>query len=556
MRGIASGFSYGFRVAALGMITVIAAASFTTTAAEARKRTKGAKTSHRAKVVRYVPPYAAIVVDANSGKVLHDTNADAPRHPASVTKVMTLYLLFERLETRKISLDTQMPVSARAAAQAPSKLGLKAGQTLSVEDAIRALVTKSANDAAVVVAEALGETEGNFAQMMTAKARALGMMHTIYRNASGLPNPEQITTARDQALLGRAIQDRFPKQYRYFATTSFTYKGRAMRNHNKLLGTMAGIDGIKTGFVNASGFNLLASLKRDNRHLVAVVMGGRTGNARDARMRELLSSNVMLASTKRTAPMIAEAPQAGSSGMSIRAVTAAVAAPAAPVSLAAPVPLPTPAPASVAAKAQEPAAASAIAVAALSAPAADAPETTATTNASQDIEPIRVKTVKVKASMLPTSAIGAAKTAEQKGAEQKAPEQKAAETKPTEAAQTVAAKVAVDSKSLSPTSPAVVVVAKAVEASAPTPAVTRTPGHEWMIQVGALESQKDAAERIANARAKASKFLGKAKSFTEPIIKADVRLWRARFAGMSKDDAEGACKTLKSAKIVCITLKN
>jgi D-alanyl-D-alanine carboxypeptidase len=539
MRAVASGFSYGFRVAALGMITVVAAAALTTTGAEAKKRGKSAKASHRAKVVRYIPPYAAIVVDANTGKVLHEANADAPRHPASVTKVMTLYMLFERLEAGKVSLNTELPVSARAAAQAPSKLGLKPGQTLTVDDAIRALVTKSANDAAVVVAEALGETEGNFAAMMTRKARALGMNHTHYRNASGLPNDEQITTARDQALLGRAIQDRFPKQYRYFATASFTYKGRAMRNHNKLLGSMAGIDGIKTGFVNASGFNLLASLKRDNRHLVAVVMGGRTGNARDARMRELLSGHVALASVKRTVPMIAEAPEAGG-GMSLRAVAAAVA--------------PTvPAPAAVAVTTQEPAAPAQISVvAALPQPTADAPETTAATAAPQgsagDIEPIRVKTVKVKASMLPSVAIG------QAAAAKAAAQQPVAEVRKVEEAK---ASPAASAPPVAPASAATIVIAKATaEVPALSNAVARGPGSDWMVQVGALETQKDAADRIASARAKAAKFLGKAKSFTEPIVKADVRLWRARFAGMSKDDAEAACKTLKSAKIVCIALKN
>src|SRR5215475_6265956 len=227
-------------------------------------------------------PYAAIVVDANSGSVLYADKADELRHPASLTKVMTLYLLFEKLDAGKIRLDSPVPVSEHASLQAPTKLGLKPGQSIEVEDAIRGMVTKSANDAAVAVAEAIGGSEGEFADMMTRKAHAMGMSRTIYHNASGLPDDEQVTTARDQALLGRAIQERFPRYYQYFATPSFTYHGQTMRNHNQLLGQVEGIDGIKTGYTQASGFNLVASVRRNNRHIVSVVMGGTSANARDA----------------------------------------------------------------------------------------------------------------------------------------------------------------------------------------------------------------------------------------------------------------------------------
>ncbi|NJL07531.1 MAG: D-alanyl-D-alanine carboxypeptidase [Methylacidiphilales bacterium] len=221
--------------------------------------------------------YAAIVVDANTGKVLHESEPDALRHPASVTKVMTLYMLFEQLEAGRLKLDSQLPVSPRAAAQDPTKLGLRPGSTIEVEDAIRALVTKSANDAAVVIAEAIGGDEASFAAMMTRKARALGMSRTTFRNASGLPNPDQVTTARDLSLLGRAIQERFPRYYRYFSTRQFAWRGNSIANHNKLLGRVEGVDGIKTGYTRASGFNLLTSAKRGGRHVVGVVLGGRTG---------------------------------------------------------------------------------------------------------------------------------------------------------------------------------------------------------------------------------------------------------------------------------------
>jgi D-alanyl-D-alanine carboxypeptidase len=252
-------------------------------------------------------PYAEIVVDANSGAVLHATNPDARRHPASLTKIMTLYLLFEQLDAGKLKLDTPLKVSAEAAEQSPTKLGLKPGSTLAVEDAIKGMVTRSANDAAVVVAEAIAGSEDDFARLMTRKAQALGMDNTVYKNASGLPDDNQITTARDQSTLGRAIQERFPRYYKYFSIRSFTFRGESISNHNHLLGKVEGVDGIKTGYINASGFNLVTSVHRGNRYLVAVVMGGSSGGSRDARMRELINDKIALASIKRTVPMVAEA---------------------------------------------------------------------------------------------------------------------------------------------------------------------------------------------------------------------------------------------------------
>ncbi len=263
----------------------------------------------------HAAPYADIVVDANSGTVLHSTNPDAQRHPASLTKIMTLYLLFEQLEAGKLKLDSQLPVSKEAASQMPTKLGLKPGSTLMVEDAIKGLVTRSANDAAVVVAEAIAGDEDTFARLMTRKAQALGMSRTIYKNASGLPDSAQITTARDQSTLGRAVQERFPRYYKYFSIRTFVYRGQSIGNHNHLLGRVEGVDGIKTGYVNASGFNLVTSVHRGNRYLVAVVMGGSSAGSRDAKMRDLISDKIAQASVKRTAPMVAEgspppAPQA------------------------------------------------------------------------------------------------------------------------------------------------------------------------------------------------------------------------------------------------------
>lgn len=242
--------------------------------------------------------HSAFVVDASTGKAMHADNADALRYPASLTKMMTLYLTFEALSRGKIKKSTRIKVSRHAASQPPSKLGLKPGQTISVEAAIYALATKSANDAAAALGEALGGSEARFAGMMTAKARALGMSRTTFRNASGLPNPAQVTTARDMARLGMALRQHFPGYFKVFSTRSFTYGKRRMANHNKLLGRVAGVDGIKTGYTKASGFNLVTSAGAGNKRIVAVVLGGKTGAARDKEMAGLVNAWLPRASGK------------------------------------------------------------------------------------------------------------------------------------------------------------------------------------------------------------------------------------------------------------------
>ena len=319
MRRVRSEPSYGLREFVFGAAVIGTAITFSTAPVDARYHRYYAHSAHRAaaapratrgyhhaRAESYSPPTSSIVVDGNTGAVLHASNADALRHPASLTKIMTLYLLFERLEAGKIKLDTPLKISSHAAEQSPTKLGVKPGQTLAVEDAIKAVVTKSANDAAVAIAENLGGDEDEFAKMMTAKAHALGMSRTTYVNASGLPNDDQITTAQDQSVLGRAIQERFPRYYKYFSTEQFVYHGHAMRNHNHLLGVVGGVDGIKTGYTHASGFNLVTSVHRDGRYIVAVVLGGRSAGERDAHMRELINSHIREASLRRTAPAIAE----------------------------------------------------------------------------------------------------------------------------------------------------------------------------------------------------------------------------------------------------------
>ena len=232
--------------------------------------------------------YAAIVIEEDSGRVLFARNADSLRYPASLTKIMTLYLLFEDIAAGHLTLKSRIPVSKVAAGRSPSKLYLKPGQSISAEQAIRALVTKSANDVATAVAEKLGGSERAFAKRMTRKARALGMSRTTFRNASGLPHSKQRSTARDMARLAIAMRRDFPQYFKYFSTKSFNWNGRKFGNHNKLLSKFNGTDGIKTGYINASGFNLVATVKRNNVRLIGVVFGGKTSRSRDAHMMDIL----------------------------------------------------------------------------------------------------------------------------------------------------------------------------------------------------------------------------------------------------------------------------
>ncbi len=247
--------------------------------------------------------YASIVVDADTGEVLHARHPNRQAYPASLTKMMTLYMVFEALEKGKLQVNQRLPVSKRAASMPPSKLRLKRGSSIAVKDAILALVTKSANDVAVVVAEALGGSESNFAKMMTRRARELGMTRTVFRNASGLPNSKQLSTASDMAKLAQALLRDFPVRYRYFATRSFKYNGRSYRNHNNLLKNYKGTDGIKTGYTHASGYNLAASAVRANKRLIAVVFGGKTARSRDRHMHKLLNKAFKAANRKRVPPL-------------------------------------------------------------------------------------------------------------------------------------------------------------------------------------------------------------------------------------------------------------
>jgi len=599
------------RVGVFGLLTVTAAVIFTTDAAEARRHRHRSYAHHR--VQRDVsdsssPKFASIIVDGNSGSVLQATSPDGIRHPASLTKIMTLYLLFERLDSGKMKLDTEMPVSQHAADQDPTKLNLRAGQTIRVEDAIKGLVTRSANDAAVVIAEAIAGDEDDFAQMMTRKARSLGMSKTVYRNANGLPNDEQVTTARDQATLGRAIQERFPRYYRYFATSTFNWRGQSIRNHNHLLGSVEGVDGIKTGYTRASGFNLVTSMRRGNRHLIGVVLGGRSGGSRDAIMRNLLAENLEKGATTHTVAAVTERSGADNTEVADASDTPARAAPQVQAAAA---PAPESAPSRLASRL------SALAAATAAMPPAPAkPEVRPTeskiepaplTNgvissqplsiipgSSEPMKPVRVKTVQVKAGAVKVASAAPAQVAPQV-TNTIASRSDVAETsgavvaradlinKPELASQpeTPRAEIA---RSEMPRQPAgfgtgngILGVLPAATAAAPAPATAKLASADpapqpiqmsattkpvvmhsgWIVQVGALESENEAQQRIDAARSSARGLLSKADPFTEPVVAKDNRkLYRARFAGLERDQAEAVCRALKRADISCITVRN
>jgi D-alanyl-D-alanine carboxypeptidase len=481
----------------------------------------------------YSPPYAAMVVDAKTGRVMHAENEDALRHPASVTKVMTLYLLFEQLERGKVALDTPLAVSAHASMQAPSKLNLRPGATIAVEDAIKALVTKSANDVAVVVAENLGGSEEEFAEMMTRKARALGMARTVYRNASGLPDPEQVTTARDLTILARAIQDRFPRYYRYFQTRVFNYAGLSHRNHNKLLGRVEGVDGIKTGYTRASGFNLMTSARTDDQHIVAVVLGGRSGGSRDQIMASLVRQNLPRAyAGVRQVPVVAEAPAAPAPRPTLVADAAA----------GAPLPLQRPALASV-------------------------DTTAATVPARRPLDLNALRPVVASAAGAGTATPSQPLRLQANGLTVPAAAQAYAPAAQPEPVRIIPAPVPANAPApvakVAERLPAPPAAAPITVARAETPEPKREPARAaatvggWVIQLGATDDEDKAKTMLSNARSRSGGVLSRAAAFTEKVTRGGATLYRARFSGFEEaDDAEAACKALKRSGFACFATRS
>ncbi|MGV4795726.1 SPOR domain-containing protein [Rhizobium sp. F40D2] len=466
--------------------------------------------------------YAGIVVDAKTGNVLYSENADRLQYPASLTKMMTIYMTFEALEQGRIRLDTPVPFSAHAAAQAPTKLGVRAGGTITVEQGILGLVTLSANDAATALGEMLGGgSEDRFAQLMTAKAHALGMTRTTYRNANGLPNTAQMTTARDQARLGIALRQHFPQYYGYFSTRAFKFGTRTIRSHNRLVGSVRGVDGIKTGYTRAAGFNLVSSVQVDGKSIVGVVLGGASTPARDAQMRNLIATYLPKASSRGgSSALIAEAapapamivtpapvmPQKAQPQVA-KTITAAqppVSAAAADLSLPHKGPLPD---------ARYQVAETEVAYTETAQPKSDNPLV-----AQPMPAPTKVKTTTFK--------------------------QQASLTVPKPAPASMQPQQgdpAVDNVTTASTTPTS--AGAASSSNGPT---------GWVVQVGVSPSRQMAMDLLESAKSKGGRALASAKPFAVAYAAGGDQLYRARFGGFDDQrDAVNACKALKKAGIKC-----
>jgi D-alanyl-D-alanine carboxypeptidase len=518
--------------------------------------------------------YAAFVVDDKTGRVLYAKNEDALRHPASLTKMMTLYLLFEDLKKRRVTMTTRLTVSAKASSQSPSKLGLRPGQTIAVEDAIRALVTKSANDVAVVIAENLGGSEEAFARRMTSTARRLGMSRTTFYNASGLPNAAQYTSARDMVTLGRVLQERFPAYYRYFSTRSFAWGSQVIGNHNNLLRRLEGIDGIKTGYTEASGFNLVSSIWRDDRHLVAAVMGGSSARQRDDHMAALLTRHIGAASSgAKVSSVLHGNGRSADAGDDDEETSTEVAAaplpPPSPVAAAEPAPLPTPvtpaAPLMLVPPDRE-------ASAAPTAPIGGRPSMQPRI-ARSDVVPLDRSQEQDRASADHGAAVAMARAIllpqTTPVAAVPAPATRAAApTRVAEAARAAepATPPSLATATLTPAEVASLTTASipkraAVEApAAPAPVAAQTRATAtrtgWLIQIGAFDGEHAARDALAKARDKIGTSLSGTEGFTETVGGGSSRLWRARFAGFrDQSAADDACKALKRKKVACLAMR-
>ncbi len=443
-------------------------------------------------------PDSAIIVDAKTGKVLYSQAADAKRYPASLTKMMTLYLLFDALEAHRTSLNARIKVSAHCSGQAPSKLGLKPGESISSRDAILAIVTKSANDVACAIGEYLGGgSEPAFARKMTEKAHQLGMSRTTFRNASGLPNGSQMTTARDMATLGRALQEHHPEYFSYFSTPSFVWKGRSIRNHDHLLGRVAGVNGIKTGYTRASGFNLVSSVSRGGHKIVGVVLGGETSRWRDNHMAQLIATYLPKSST---------GAQVASVGGATRAVASID-----PKDL----PIPQPRPALDEAN-----------TASIGDAAAPAAATPAPATAVADALPAAPANQPAKPATNIASLIGANSIFALDAADQ------------TDAQPVDQGDASSEDDSNAAASPGTVVSG-------------------WKIQLAATPTQSSAEDILDLALSKGSAVLASASPYTEPVTVGDTTLYRARFAGFAnRNKARAACAYLTRRDFKCLAISN
>lgn len=454
-------------------------------------------------------PMATIAIDARSGKVLYSRSADARRYPASLTKIMTLYLVFEDMKTGKINLNTKLKVSKHASRRPPSKLGLKVGSTIRVKDAIGALVTKSANDVASTVAENLSGSESAFAQRMTRKARSLGMTRTTFRNASGLPDSKQVTTVRDMATLALRIQKDFPKEYRYFSMRSYKYGRRTYRNHNRLLGRTQGVDGIKTGYTRAAGFNLVTSARRGNKRVIAVVVGAKSGASRNKYLASLI--NRMFKTKRLTSgshlARVAGTPPGYNAKTATKLATAKSPVP----------PLPRAKPA-----------------------------------ANDDIGLVMASSgpsISKKVEVLPADADLAMASL-------------ASSSLPASVPDASEARIALKSDLLksqaeAPPAPAnktKVAVEDTKDESEQGQKVADLHLKSWNIQIGAFPTADGAQSRLQKAMTKAKTNLKGKKPFTMKFAKGGDVFYRARFSGFTRKTAQNACRTLNRRGVGCFAL--
>lgn len=515
---------------------------------------------------------SAMIIDANTGEVLYDQGGDEPRFPASLTKMMTLYMLFGEIEAGRLSYDSTIKISARANSMAPSKLGLEVGEEISVNDAIRALVIKSANDIAVAVAEHIGGSEYQFASMMTERAHQIGMRNTNFRNASGLPNPNQVTTARDMVTLALRLQDDYPQQYKMFSITSFTFRGKVHKTHNTLMLRFPGMDGIKTGYTRASGFNLVSSVNANGRHVVGAVFGGKTAATRNAHMRSLLFAAIEKASTERTRPSsqkliavqrraapaaqamdmawAAETSEAPAAKPAKKAAALKTAAKQAPSAIPAPVPAPRPAKQSI----NE--------VLAEQGDAEDgaAPEQEASVSPRLDLQALR-------------AAMSEPRSEPEDGAPAAPPAQAAATAAPVDIAglirNSIVDGVPVDKRGTAAAARAPATLDSQAHALAATETGTASdsPGYlngggytapigaGFEIQIGAFGTAEEAQAKLDSVRGRASALLDGHGGVTMPAQKADRQFFRARFVSFDEGSANSTCLELRRMAVDCFVMR-
>jgi D-alanyl-D-alanine carboxypeptidase len=477
------------------------------------------------------PRTAAMAIDANTGAVLHNRAGDAALYPASLTKMMTLYMTFELIKLGRLDYTSKIKMTEEGAAASPSKLGLKPGEEISVLHAIKALVTKSANDVAIAIAQHIGGSERNFARLMTRKAHEIGMSKTTFRNASGLPDTKQMTTARDMLTLALRLQDEFPQHYKLFATHAFTYDGHTFRNHNALLTRYRGTDGIKTGYTRASGFNLVTSVRRDGKHVVAAVFGGKTARVRNAQMRSLLDKALAKASTKvtRTPARFVRAPQPVPAKPPLRTVAEPASRPAAspPRSVVEAKPATAAAPSITLAKVRR----VLIGPGPRAEPPADA--------ARPEAQPV----------FAAASAGGSGSGESGTALPRFVPAADLLSTQSVPLPSTLEAQAAALERGGAP--PA----AAQPRTSRQSQATARPPRGPFAIQIGAYNDSADAEQHMAAARQRAGGLLDPYHAIAIPVQKGAGQLYRARFRGFDATAAASTCLHLRRLQIDCFVVK-